>query len=180
MGRGWRTRDEAGEALLTADQRMYSNKATRSSASRQLTDVLLQVLTEQDKDIDAHVGQVEELAALVARALGLPDPEVRRVGLAAPALAHTAPLVRSGHERMDGTGYPDGLRGEQIPIGSRIIAVCDAYDAMTSSRADREAMPQDAALAELTRGAASQFDPEIVQAFCRVVPPALAAGPVGR
>ena len=61
--------------------------------------------------------------------------------LAAPALAHTAPLIRSSHERIDGSGYPDGLAGEEIPLGSRIIAVCDAFDAMTTDRPYREAGP---------------------------------------
>ncbi len=72
-----------GDALLTADQRMYANKAMRSSASRQLTDVLLQVLSEQDNDLDAHVSHVAELAGRVAAALGQPAHEVRRVSLAA-------------------------------------------------------------------------------------------------
>lgn len=57
-----------------------------------------------------------------------------RIVMAAPALASTAPLIRSSHERIDGHGYPDGLVGEDIPLGSRIIAVCDAFDAMTSER----------------------------------------------
>ena len=57
-----------------------------------------------------------------------------RIAQAAPSLAHAAELIRSTHERYDGDGYPDGLKGESIPLGSRIIAVCDAYGAMTSSR----------------------------------------------
>ena len=91
-----------------------------------------------------------------------------RIVLAAPALAYTAPLIRSSHERIDGQGYPDGLAGEQIPIGARIIAVCDAFDAMTSDRPYRAATTPEAALAELARCAGTQFDPEVVQAFSRL------------
>ena len=83
---------------------------------------------------------------------------------AAPALRGVAGLVRSTHERMDGTGYPDGLAGEDIPLESRIVAVCDAFDAMTSDRAYRPAMSRQAALAELEAGAGTQFDPAVVGA----------------
>jgi HD-GYP domain-containing protein (c-di-GMP phosphodiesterase class II) len=76
--------------------------------------------------------------------------------------------VRSSHERWDGSGYPDGLAGEQIPRGSRIISVCDSYHAMTSDRPYRKAMSVEVALAELRAGAGSQFDPEVVEAFLRV------------
>jgi len=85
-----------------------------------------------------------------------------------PALAPVAPLVRSSHERWDGRGYPDGLRGTAIPLGARVIAVCDSYDAMTSDRSYRRAMSEEVALAELRAGAGSQFDPQVVAAFLRV------------
>ena len=74
-------------------------------------------------------------------------------------------VVRSHHERWDGAGYPDGLRGEQIPLGARIIFVTDAYDAMTSDRIYRPRRSSEAALAELERCAGTQFDPGIVAAF---------------
>jgi diguanylate cyclase (GGDEF)-like protein len=76
-----------------------------------------------------------------------------------------ADLVLHHHERWDGAGYPDGLRGEEIPLGARIIFVADAYDAMTSDRIYRPKRSSDAALAELERCAGTQFDPEIVAAF---------------
>ena len=88
-----------------------------------------------------------------------------RIILAAPSLAQTAALVRSSHERVDGKGYPDGLSHHEIPIGSRIIAVCDAFDAMISDRSYRSAMPVAEALAELNRNSGTQFDPEIVETF---------------
>ena len=92
-----------------------------------------------------------------------------RILLAAPSLAPTAELVRSSHEAFDGTGYPDALRGEAIPLGARIIAVCDAFDAMSSDRAYRSAMPTEAAIAELRRCAGTQFDPHVIDVFCALV-----------
>ncbi|HJR49578.1 MAG TPA: HD domain-containing phosphohydrolase [Gemmatimonadales bacterium] len=74
-------------------------------------------------------------------------------------------IVRSHHERLDGRGFPDGLRGENIPIEARIVAVADAFDAMTTRRPYRESRPPAAALAELRRVAGSQLDPEAVEAF---------------
>ncbi len=84
---------------------------------------------------------------------------------AAPALKHLAPIVRAVQERFDGTGYPDGLRGEQIPLESRIIAVCDAYDTMVEGRPFRAAMTAQEALAELYAGSGTQFDPNVVDGF---------------
>ena len=82
----------------------------------------------------------------------------------APALQGAATIVRSTHERVDGGGYPDGLADGDIPLGARIIAVCDAYDAMTSDRAYRPAMTQAEALAELEAASGTQFDPIVVAA----------------
>jgi diguanylate cyclase (GGDEF)-like protein len=77
------------------------------------------------------------------------------------------PIVRAGHERWDGMGYPDGLLGEDIPLGARIIFVCDAYHAMTSDRSYRKALPEEEALRRLREAAGSQFDPSVVEAFER-------------
>jgi two-component system cell cycle response regulator len=93
----------------------------------------------------------------------------QRIIDAAPALDGVGELVRSSHERWDGGGYPDGLAGEQIPLGARIVAVCDAFDAMVSERPYKAAMPVPDALAELRRCAGSQFDPAVVDTFALVV-----------
>jgi putative two-component system response regulator len=77
------------------------------------------------------------------------------------------PIVRGHHERWDGSGYPDGLKGEAIPIGARIVAVIDSYDAMTHNRPYRAALSADEARAELLRSRGTQFDPEIVDVFLR-------------
>jgi diguanylate cyclase (GGDEF)-like protein len=200
------------DALRLADRRMYANKASRAPASQQLTDVLLQVLSEQDKCLDEHVTHVSELSCRVAEAMEQPEHEVQRIrtaaalhdigkaaiptailnqpgpldeeqwgfihrhtligeriALAAPALATAAPLIRSSHEHFDGSGYPDNLAGGEIPLGARIIAVCDAFDAMTSPRPYREQVTTAEALEELRRCAGSQFDPAIVAALADVI-----------
>jgi diguanylate cyclase (GGDEF)-like protein len=97
-----------------------------------------------------------------------------RILSAAPALADAAALVRSSHERWDGWGYPDGLAEDAIPLGARIIAVCDAFDAMVSPRPYRTPISETEALRELIRCSGSQFDPAVVDAFRAVH----AAGPV--
>ena len=94
---------------------------------------------------------------------------------AAPTLRPVALLVRASHERWDGRGYPDGLRGEAIPLGARIVAVCDAYSAMCEDRPYGSVLSEAEALAELRRCSGSQFDPRVVQAFCHVRGPALVA-----
>jgi two-component system cell cycle response regulator len=92
-----------------------------------------------------------------------------RILLAAPALRPVARLVRSSHERWDGGGYPDGLRGDEIPLGARVVAVCDAFDAMTTERPYREPISEVEAIRELRQCAGTQFDPMVVEAFCRVL-----------
>jgi HD-GYP domain-containing protein (c-di-GMP phosphodiesterase class II) len=77
--------------------------------------------------------------------------------------------VRSSHEHYDGSGYPDGLAGEEIPIEARVVTCCDAYSAMTTTRSYREAMPIEAAIAELRAAAGAQFDPLVAAALERVL-----------
>jgi diguanylate cyclase (GGDEF)-like protein len=84
-------------------------------------------------------------------------------------LAEVRRIVRACHERFDGTGYPDQLEGEAIPIESRIIFVCDAYHAMTTDRPYRRALSVDVARAQLEEGAGTQFDPEVVEACLRIL-----------
>lgn len=78
-------------------------------------------------------------------------------------------MIKHHHERWDGSGYPDGLKGEQIIFGARILALADAWDAMTSNRAYRPAMSTTRAIEELRRGAGNQFDPDLVEPFIRCV-----------
>ncbi len=200
------------QALRLVDHRLYDRKTGRSSASRQSTDVLVQVLRERGADLHGHLLEVSQLAAATARAMHLPHHEVKRVELAAelhdvgqaavpdailtkpgpldddereimrrhpkigerivraaPALARTADLVRASHERFDGNGYPDRIPGAAIPLGARIIGVCDAYVRMTTDQPYQRARSATAALAELRRCSGSQFDPAVVEVVCELV-----------
>ena len=86
-----------------------------------------------------------------------------------PFLEASADIVYAHHEHYDGSGYPRGLKGEEIPLGARIFAVADAYDAMTSDRPYRDALGHDYAVEEVRRCAGTQFDPQIVQVFLKAV-----------
>jgi two-component system, cell cycle response regulator len=90
-----------------------------------------------------------------------------RIVASAESLRDAAPVVRATHERWDGDGYPDGASGQQIPLAARIIAVCDSFDAMTTTRPYRPAMSDQEAIGELRRCAGTQFDPAVVDAFER-------------
>jgi two-component system cell cycle response regulator len=92
-----------------------------------------------------------------------------RILAAAPSLRPVGRLVRASHERWDGDGYPDRLAGERIPLGARIIAVCDAFDAMRQARPYAPSMSETEALAELRRCSGTQFDPGVVDAFVAVL-----------
>ncbi len=92
-----------------------------------------------------------------------------RLLLAVPSLVHIAPLVRSHHERIDGTGYPDGLRGDEIPLAARVIAVVDAFHTMTMPLAYRNAFSTTTAMAELIGNGGSQFDQHVVTAFAAMM-----------
>ncbi|MGH2893972.1 MAG: bifunctional diguanylate cyclase/phosphohydrolase [Solirubrobacteraceae bacterium] len=143
-------------------------------------------LQELGHAADLHdIGKVAVPASILAKPAPLTDEEWElvqghpvigeRILAAAPALAGAARIVRSTHERYDGTGYPDRLAGEQIPLEARIVTVCDAYRAMTSERPYRPAVSHPQAIDELRHCVGAQFDPAVVQAFVRVfadVPPA--------
>jgi putative nucleotidyltransferase with HDIG domain len=91
-----------------------------------------------------------------------------RIVAGIPFLEDVSEIVRHHHERWDGAGYPDRLAGEDIPVGARIFAVADSFDAMTSDRPYRRAMSVDAACAEIARCGGTQFDPEVADAFARI------------
>jgi HD-GYP domain-containing protein (c-di-GMP phosphodiesterase class II) len=84
-------------------------------------------------------------------------------------LGDAVEIVRTHHEWFDGTGYPSGLRGDEIPLAARIFAIADSFDAMTSNRPYRRALPLERALQEIRDGAGTQFDPEVVRAFLELV-----------
>jgi HD-GYP domain-containing protein (c-di-GMP phosphodiesterase class II) len=174
--------------------------------------VLLRVLSERTAGTEDHLSVVAALTEPVAEHLGVEEPEIRRMHMAAelhdvgktgipdailakagpldddewkfmrrhtligerivraaPSLAPAADLVRSSHEHLDGSGYPDGLSGDAIPLGSRIIAACDAFNAMTSERPYRKTRTAAEAVVELRRCAGAQFDPDVVEALAGLI-----------
>lgn len=116
-------------------------------------------ILEKPTELDADEQRFVQTHPLIAQ----------RIISAAPALGYTAQIVRSAQERWDGTGYPDGLRGDAIPLASRIVGICNAYHAMTSRRPHREALDSEHAIAELRRCAGTQFDPGLVVQLIEVL-----------
>jgi two-component system cell cycle response regulator len=147
--------------------------APRFTSNPEELDVILRSATLHD------IGKLAIPDALLAKPDPMSDEEVAfirshteigdRILRAAPALAPVAKIVRSSHERWDGAGYPDRLAGEEIPLGSRIIFVCDAFDAMTNKRPYSAAMPAADAIDELRAHAGTQFDPTVVSVACEVL-----------
>jgi putative nucleotidyltransferase with HDIG domain len=113
-----------------------------------------EILTKPDRLTDSEFEEIKQHTVLGARML-------ERI----PFFRDVHPLVRSAHERWDGRGYPDGLAGDAIPLGARIVCACDAYHAMTSDRPYRSAMSAARAREELNRCAGTQFDPRVVKAL---------------
>jgi diguanylate cyclase (GGDEF)-like protein len=181
-----RVPDEAADAetaMVLADARMYEQKGERRpDAAKESHHVLVRTLAERNTELGQHnhdVGKVAIPDAILNKPGPLDEREWEfmrrhtivgeRIVASASSLRDVAPIIRASHERWDGAGYPDCLAGEAIPLGARVILVCDAYDAMTSTRPYRRAMSQADALSELRRCAGRQFDPRVVAAFARVI-----------
>jgi diguanylate cyclase (GGDEF)-like protein/putative nucleotidyltransferase with HDIG domain len=195
-----------GRVALAAESATEAAAAAELDAQADVVAGLATALLERDRYTGEHSESVVEMAAGVARELGLDDDEIQRIKWAAllhdigkvaipdeilnkagpldeqqwvlmrehpvigerilraiPGLGGVARIVRHEHESWDGSGYPDGLKGEEIPIGSRIILACDAYHAMTSDRPYRQSIGHAEALKEMARSAGTQFDPEVCE-----------------
>jgi HD-GYP domain-containing protein (c-di-GMP phosphodiesterase class II) len=177
----------AAEALIAAVQ---ARDAYTARHSRDVVDHALRVATRLGLSDDQrtevrHVAMLHDIGKIAVpdTILGKPGAlseqewEIMRTHSASgeelvrntPGLEHLAPAIRAEHERWDGKGYPDGLRGDEIPLVSRITFVCDAYHAMTSDRPYRPAMSAEEARAEVQAGIGSQFCPRCGRAFLAVL-----------
>jgi diguanylate cyclase (GGDEF)-like protein len=178
---------QSRDVLLRALHERNPELAERHAAVARLAEAIGERMGLSTED-QAQLGQAAELhdigkLAIPEELLHKPGPLdadewafVRRHPLigeriigAAPALAGAAKLVGATHERLDGSGYPDGLAGQQIPLGARIIAVCDAFTAMTFPRSYAAQLTVPQAIAELRRCAGTQFDPSVVDALANLV-----------
>lgn len=168
-------------ALAARDQGLGGHSDNVSDLAR-LTAVELGITGEPLRSIELagrlhDIGKVAISDSILTKPGPLDDQEWEqmrshtmigeRILAGTPSVAEAATLVRSSHERFDGAGYPDGLAGEEIPIGARIVFACDAFDAMTSERPYRPPMSASDALEELARNAGTQFDPLVIQALSR-------------
>jgi two-component system cell cycle response regulator len=180
---GSQSRDVLLTALREREPRLHAHLIDVAALSRLVAEELDLAAEQRDEIFRAaelhDVGKVAIPDAILKKPGPLDEPEQEfirnhtligeRIIASAPALVPVARLVRFSHERWDGSGYPDKLRGDQIPLGSRVVAVCDAYQAMVSERPYSVAMLPARALEELDRNAGTQFDPDVVAAFRRVV-----------
>jgi putative nucleotidyltransferase with HDIG domain len=200
--RGKRRRDAAESGIQALLAAVEARDAYTGEHSRGVVELSMRVARELNL-AEHDVEQVRQAALLhdVGK-VGIPDHVLQKPGPLDPSemdvvrrhaalgaqivasvveLAHLAPAVRSGHERWDGHGYPDGLAGEEIPLVSRITFACDAYDAMISDRPYRSALPPKEAAAELRANAGSQFCPTSASALLAVLdrPPAFGRAQTG-
>ena len=186
-GRATGARSQAGEVLLRTMHAKQpdldehsSNVALLAGRVARRLGVTGEALDEIARAAELHdIGKVGIPDAILNKPSALNEIEWEfiyqhtilgeRILHGAPALRPVARLVRASHERWDGTGYPDRLQGDDIPLGARIVSVCDAYEAMTADRSYRAAIGHDAACEELQRSSGSQFDPMVIQAFLEVI-----------
>jgi HD-GYP domain-containing protein (c-di-GMP phosphodiesterase class II) len=188
-----------GTVMLLSDVLEFEDQYT-AQHSRWVVDLVDAVADELGFDRESRqelefaamlhdVGKIAVPKELLRKSSALTEPELEvikrhtiegqvildRIG---GLLARVGEIVRSCHERWDGLGYPDGLKGDEIPLASRIVFACDAYNAMTTDRPYRKALDREAALAEMRANAGKQFDPRVIDALVHVIEqgqPALAS-----
>jgi putative nucleotidyltransferase with HDIG domain len=178
------------ETLASLSNALEAKDAVTSQHTEEVVRLAVAVAAELELDLEAvrtvelgavlhDIGKVRVPEAILNKPGPLDEaewavmrthPEVgEQIVRPIQSLQAILPIVRHHHERWDGTGYPDGLSGRAIPVGARIVAVCDAYRAMTEDRPYREALGPDEARRELEEGSGTQFDPECVAALLRAL-----------
>jgi len=177
------------ETLEALSQLVEASDPYTSGHSARVTEMAIKIAQEmglRNRHLDTlriagplhDVGKVGIPSSVLNKPAGLTQaewvmvqahPEVSaKVAQQVTAFEAAVPVIRHHHERWDGTGYPEGLKGEDIPLLARILAVADGFEAMISERPYRRARTEEEALAELEKGAGTQWDPEVVKAFLRV------------
>jgi len=178
------------ETLASLSNALEAKDAVTSQHTEEVVRLAVAVAAELDLDLDAvrnvelgavlhDIGKVRVPESILNKPGPLTDeewtvmkthPEVgEHILRPIQSLNGILPIVRHHHERWDGGGYPDELTGRAIPLGARIVAVCDAYRAMTENRPYRSALSSDEARKELHEGSGSQFDPDCVEALIRAL-----------
>ncbi|MFZ5633596.1 MAG: PAS domain S-box protein [Bacillota bacterium] len=204
---------EPANIFKEADNNMYREKLHRSQSARSaIVQILKKALEARDFITEGHAGRLQDLAAALAREIGLSERKItdlrllaqfhdigkvgitdhilfkpgplsadeaaemqrhcnigHRIAQSAPDLAPIADWILKHHEWWNGKGYPLGLKGEEIPLECRILAIADAYDAMTSDRPYRRALSHEEAVTEIKRAAGIQFDPNLVPKFLQII-----------
>jgi putative nucleotidyltransferase with HDIG domain len=158
--------------IRTAEMAMRVGERFRLPA-RQLRDLGLAALLHDIGKLETPIEILEKPSRLTVEEYAIVKRHAvdgERMLLAEPTLTDVAMIVRSHHERIDGRGYPDGLVGDTIPLAARIIAVCDAFDAMTQEHRFRRALAQSMAFGVLREHAGSQWDARVIQAVMAVLP----------
>jgi diguanylate cyclase (GGDEF)-like protein/putative nucleotidyltransferase with HDIG domain len=179
--------DQSSSVLLRALSERHPKLGDHAAGVAHLSEALARTMGLDEKEVDRarltgalhDIGKVAIPDAILEKPGPLTQDEWKfvrehtiigeRILHAAKALSFVAGLVRSSHERFDGAGYPDGLAGTDIPLVSRIVFVCDAFDTMTSAYPYADAVTIEGALGELRRHTGTQFDPVVVSAFADVV-----------
>jgi putative nucleotidyltransferase with HDIG domain len=178
------------ETLASLSNALEAKDAVTSQHTEEVVRLAVAVAAELDLDLDAvrnvelgavlhDIGKVRVPESILNKPGPLTDeewavmkthPEVgEHILRPIQSLSGILPIVRHHHERWDGGGYPDKLSGRAIPLGARVVAVCDAYRAMTEDRPYRKALSTDEARKELHEGAGTQFDPDCVEAMIRTL-----------
>lgn len=186
-GRPGSAKQQLRDVLLQAFSERQPSLQRDPHSVRELSAQVARKLGMGPEDLDVlaraaelhDVGKIAVPDAILEKPDSLNDEEAefmrrhpvlgQRILAAAPALRPVADVVRSTHERFDGRGYPDALSGEQIPLASRVIAACDAFDAIVSGRPYRAPLGRDEAVKRLVEGSGTQFDPSVVGAVLQVL-----------
>lgn len=174
-------------SVAAAVEAKYPHMANHSKRTSFYAEKLAQKVfsTRSDREHLKLAGMLHDVGKIVVRESIFIDPgelqkedyEIvkshpvvgERICSSISSLKPILPYIRHHHERFDGSGYPDGLKGKKIPLGARILAVADAFDAMTSERPYRQAFNQEKAVEILMEEAGKQWDPHLVEAFCRII-----------